>query len=82
MPDATKRHLESAVGYGIGCAALGLFGAACLTVFALLALAMPMTVSIVTGTLGVLAFLGWRKRRRRQATESSSASMSSSDRPK
>ncbi|MEF2550358.1 hypothetical protein VQ042_03160 [Aurantimonas sp. A2-1-M11] len=80
MPDKTKRHLESALGYGIGCAVLGVVALIGLAIFGLVAVAMPMTLSIVLGTLSVLAFLGWR--RRRQATDSSRASMSSSDRPK
>lgn len=58
-----KPSLESAIGYSIGCALVGALALVAIGVIVLLALAFPVTLTIVVATLAALAFLRWRKDR-------------------
>lgn len=68
-----KEGAQSLVGSAIGCAIVGAAGVFALAVAGLLALAFPLTVSVVVGTLLVLAFTEWRRRKSRKPIAMSAA---------
>ena len=64
-----KPSLESAIGYGIGGALVGLAAFAAIAVLAVVAMAFPITLTIVLVSVAVLALLRWRQNRAASRTK-------------
>ncbi|MCP3054068.1 hypothetical protein MJ956_02750 [Aurantimonas sp. LRZ36] len=58
-----RRSLESAIGYGIGCALVGLAAFVTIAILVVVAMAFPLTLTVVLASLAGLALLRWRQSR-------------------